>query len=505
MDCPRCEARDVTGPECPSCGVILSRARPRSDRAPARPPVRRPAPSAGTGRAVLAVTLALTGLIGFLAWRRAHAPPASPEAANVEVPRPPAPPPDPGPGMPSVPTPELALPPLEVPADDEPLAPDTAAADQRTASRLAALLDSRGRVSDADIAAGEDLLSRYEAARTMVEALLVTAASQARDARQYAQAEGYLHRASGVAPGSLHPPQGLLAVYLDTGDWAAAERAARDSLALGSTDPSTVRGLAFALLRQDRSAEARELLEDLLERHPDPEARALLERLQRDVAPEGGLQEQRLAHFHVRYDGDAHQEVGRAVLGVLDRHYATLVRTFDHEPRAPIPVILLTRQGYEQATGAPGWSGGLYDSFDGRVRIPVGGLTASLTPELDGVVLHELTHAFVAERSGGLAPREIQEGLAQLQEGKTAEGLVGASGMRALADGRLRGVAGFYVGALSLVEHLMGQRGQGGINDLLDAMAETGNLDQAFDRVYGRDWAGVKREWQTWLRQRHGS
>jgi hypothetical protein len=206
----------------------------------------------------------------------------------------------------------------------------------------------------------------------------------------------------------------------------------------------------------------------------------------------------------VRYDGGEHVLVGRAVLRVLDRHYATLARTFDHRPQEPIPVILLSRESYDEATGAPGWSGGLYDSFDGRVRIPIAGLTPSLTPEMSDTLLHELTHAFVANRSRGVAPREIQEGLAQLMEGKRVEDVLDEAHLAALADGRLSGVGGFYMAALSFVEHLQAQRGQGGINDLLEQMARTGSVDAAFEEVYGRDAAGVRREWENRLRRRYG-
>ena len=207
----------------------------------------------------------------------------------------------------------------------------------------------------------------------------------------------------------------------------------------------------------------------------------------------------------MRYDGDAHEDVGREVLRVLDRHYATLVRTFSHQPAAPIPVILLSRQSYYDSTGAPAWSGGQYDDFDGRVRIPIGGLTASLTAELDDTLLHELTHAFVADLSRGVAPRELHEGLAQLMEGKRFQAVLGEQGSRALADGRLRGVSGFYLSALGLVEDLVAQRGQGGINELLRAMAETGNSDEAFRRVYGKSLEALQRDWATRLRQRYGS
>ncbi len=172
--------------------------------------------------------------------------------------------------------------------------------------------------------------------------------------------------------------------------------------------------LAYALVRQDRTREAIETLTRHLDGRQDPAAAALLARIQQDQAGEAGLGERTLSHFHVRYDGAAHEDVGREVLRVLERHYATLTQTFSHQPAEPIPVILLSEQSYYDSTGAPAWAGGHFDSFDGRVRIPIGGLTTSLDPVLDETVLHELTHAFVTDRSAGLAPREIQEGLAQL-------------------------------------------------------------------------------------------
>jgi len=293
-------------------------------------------------------------------------------------------------------------------------------------------------------------------------------------------------------------------IFLGTANWSEAESWARAALAVAPGDPETSRALAYALLRQDRSREATEILEGLLDRHDDPEALALLEKIQFDLAPEADLVERRLAHFHVRYDGEKHERVGRAILLVLDRHYATLVRTLDHQPDSPIAVILLSRESYATATGAPGWSGGFYDSFDGRVRIPIGGLTPTLTPEIDDTLLHELTHAFVANISLGVAPREVHEGLAQLMEGKRVADLLDPTTLSALAEGRFGGVGGFYMASLSFVEYLHGQRGQGGLNDLLRAMAETGSADAAFQQVYRRDVQALRRDWSARLRQQYG-
>jgi hypothetical protein len=356
-----------------------------------------------------------------------------------------------------------------------------------------------------DLRAAEDLHARHGApARGLLEALLLRLAEQAQARRQDEQAVSLLRRAARVAPGSVSAPKALVGVFLGSGIWSEAESWARAALALAPGDPETSRALAYALVRQDRSGEATEILEDLLDRRHDPEALALLEKIRHDLASEADLVERRLAHFHVRYDGEEHEAVGRAVLRVLDRHYATLVRTLDHQPGSPIAVILLSRESYAAATGAPGWSGGLYDSFDGRVRIPIGGLTPALTPEMDDTLLHELTHAFVANISRGVAPREIHEGLAQLMEGKRIADLLDPRTLSALADGQLGGVGGFYMASLSFVEYLLGQRGQGGLNDLLRAMAETGSVDAAFQQVYRRDVQALRREWSARLRQQYG-
>jgi tetratricopeptide (TPR) repeat protein len=414
------------------------------------------------------------------------APPREIAAPAVDLPQPVAPPPE---------------------ASDAALRAARAAdADRETGARLSNRLQAAVPLTAEDVRAAEDLFARYpEASRDLLEGVLLRAAIGHRQARRYEAAAALLERARVVAPASPGAAKALLALRLETGDWASAESAARDVLDRTPGDAETARGLAYALLRQDRSREAIDVLAAFLDQRPDAQTRALLDRLRREQGSEAPLDEARLAHFHVRYDGETHEDVGREILRVLDRHYATLVRTLDHQPAAPIPVILLSQQSYYDATGAPFWSGGQYDSFDGRVRLPIGGLTTSLTAELDDTLLHEVTHAFVADLSRGAAPRELQEGLAQFMEGKRLQRQLGDAGLRALANGRLQGVPAFYMSSLGLVEELAGQHGQGGINELLRTMAETGNSDEAFRRVYGKSLEELKRDWAARLRQRYGS
>jgi hypothetical protein len=505
MDCPRCGARDVTTPECPACGVLVAKARSARPR-PEREPPPGPPPTAAW-RSLVLPALGLVLLIGAAVVHLRRSPgeersagPAPRRASGAAVPLEGADLPAPvalSESPPAGPPPTFLA---QAPAGDP-----AAAADLATATRLISRLNAQVPPSPEDVRDAEGLFARHPAeARDLLEGVLLAAATRAQAARRFDAAAAFAQRAVAIAPGSPRPLRMQLGLMLTTSNWPAAERAGRALLALSPTDAEGARGLAYALVRQDRTREAVEFLNGFLGTTEDAEARALLSRMKHDSAAEKNLSEAKLAHFHVRYDGEAHEDVGREILRLLDRHYATLARTFDHEPGQPIPVILLSRESYYDATGAPAWSGGQYDSFDGRVRIPIGGLTAGRMPDLDETLVHELTHSFVNDLSGGAAPRELHEGLAQYMEGRRIAQL-DEGRLRALANGQLGGVSGFYFLSLWLVEDLAAQRGTGGFNDLLRAMGSSGSADQAFRSVYGSDFATLKRQAASRLRTRYGS
>jgi len=277
-------------------------------------------------------------------------------------------------------------------------------------------------------------------------------------------------------------------------------------LAIDPDNQAALVTLGHVLWRLGRDREAQEACEAALALGESWPARGVLQRIQKGQRDESGMKEQDLPAFSVRYDGETHEDIGREVLRLLDRHFATLIVVFDHRPSAPVPVILFTRRAYYEATSAPSWSGGQFDNVDGRIRVPVGGLAVSeLTDQLDNTLMHELTHAFVADISRGAAPRELHEGLAQYMEGKRLEEILSEDQLGLLADGRVRGVPGLYMNALALCEYLMDLRGQGGINDLLRAMGETRGVDTACQRVYGQSFGELQAATRARLRQRYGS
>lgn len=446
-----------------------------------------------------ALLVAAVAAGAFIAWQRLRPETPQPEPSV-------APPPQTLAQVVATPAPSAPPTPVSMaPIREERIVPQ---ADVQSAQSLASRVNQLEMLFAADQRLAEDLHGRYPAEprlRDLLEATLVRLATQDQVLRQYPEAASRLRRAIQVRPDGLAARQALVRVLLEASDWPAAEAAAREALAVEPRNPELLEAYALALFRQDRNREAAEAFRAVLEVTPSPTAREFLARLQKNARDEGGMTEQRLARFHVRYDGAEHEDVGREILRALERHYATLASAMNHEMREPVPVILFSDEAYYDASGAPRWSGGVFDHTDGRIRVPIQGLTRDLTTDIDDTLLHELTHAFVFEIAGSIAPRELNEGLAQWMEGKRLDSLLDSAARRALADGRIGGVSGYYLNALGFVEELISLRGPSGVNDLLRAIGETDDVDAAFRQIYGQDFRGAQQAFYQRLRRKYGS
>ena len=448
--CPRCGQTNPGPVACPRCGVIFAKIRSRTAPAPVATDVDSDdAPSTFPwGNALAAVLVVVSGVAG---WRSLRAPVPLTKAPAAEL-RPSHENPPPAAELPP-PTMAIALaPPPEAAALTASGMPD------EDRAKFETLAHRQPNVSVADVTAAERLYARYPTeGQRLLEATLLNAAEGERRVHRHRDAAALLRRAAELQTEAAWPYVALMRVLSEAGDWAGAEAAARAAITREARNGDAWHGLGYALIRQDRNTEAAEALRTAIGIRPDGNSQALLDRVSKGMADEHGMTERDLSHFHVRYDGEEHEDIGREILRALEHHYATLVSALDYQPQATIPVILFSSQGYYNASGAPAWSGGVYDSLDGRIRVPIQGLARSLTPEMDSTLLHELTHAFVADRTRGVAPesiRDIQEGLAQYMEGMRSS-MLPPWALTALADGRVGGVIGFYLNALSFVEYLV--------------------------------------------------
>jgi tetratricopeptide (TPR) repeat protein len=245
----------------------------------------------------------------------------------------------------------------------------------------------------------------------------------------------------------------------------------------------------------DRVPEAVESWKKSLSLSPDPNISKLLERAQRESAAEVRFTEANSNHFTLRYEGG---QVSHAfsveILDTLERHFTALERDLQTSPREPITVILYPGQAFYDVTQAPSWTGAL---FDGKIRVPIEGLTG-ITPQLNAVLKHEMTHSFVRARSQGRCPAWLNEGLAQIEEGRssvrdTAALLQGLEQshvpLAALAGGfggmQAQSARAAYIVSLAATEMIRDQSGIGEIGRMLDRLAAGSSVDAAMREVLG--------------------
>jgi tetratricopeptide (TPR) repeat protein len=244
---------------------------------------------------------------------------------------------------------------------------------------------------------------------------------------------------------------------------------------------------------------------------PDAETQAALDKALKDKEEEENYKENESAHFQLKYNGTAQPALAREVLHVLEEHYTAIESELNYMPPEPIGVVLYTQQGFTDITQAPGWVGALND---GRIRVPVQGLT-SVTSELSRVLKHELTHSFIQQKTRGRAPTWIQEGVAQWMEGKRSDENAAVlvqvyDGGQAAPLGRLEGswmglpgdAARYaYAWALANVECIVETDGMGDVERILDRISQGASTEDSLKEVLHSDYGDLMRSTDEYLKK----
>jgi tetratricopeptide (TPR) repeat protein len=238
---------------------------------------------------------------------------------------------------------------------------------------------------------------------------------------------------------------------IDSGEPARAARLFGEALVLRPDEPVLLFGAGVSAHLLDQQSEAKVKLRRVLELNPrfTPAAQLLGEILYREgdldqaiktyekaqtVAPgnrdltarlqkwrqeadvHGTLIERQQGRFSVMFEGRTDAVLAARAIEILNAAFPRIGRELRASPPASISVILYTEKQFQDITRAPGWSGGLYD---GRIRIPVAG--AARSPALfESVLVHELTHAMIAQMATHGVPTWLHEGLAQHLSGSDA-------------------------------------------------------------------------------------
>lgn len=301
----------------------------------------------------------------------------------------------------------------------------------------------------------------------------------------------------------------LAVLYLRQSQFTAAleplEHARR--IAPNSADVEKLMGWAYyGANKMDQAVAEWKRAEQI--RH-DPEVEQALAKAERDKNEEESYREGETAHFALKYYGGATPDLAHGILRTLEADYNDIESQLDYTPPEQIGVILYTEQSFADITRAPSWAGAIND---GRIRVPVQGLTA-VTPDLERVLKHELTHSFVGQKSRQRAPTWLQEGVAQYMEGRrsasSAEALLNVAGQGMpprleTLEGSWMGLSGdsaglAYAWSLAAVESIIEQGGVSDISRLLDSIATAPSTEEALRDTLHSDYSDLDQQTLTFL------
>jgi hypothetical protein len=213
---------------------------------------------------------------------------------------------------------------------------------------------------------------------------------------------------------------------------------------------------------------------------------ATLERLTKERHTVGTLERFETEHFVVSSPWLADAPNALLLRDELERAWTTVEAALATAPRRKLPVVLYRHEQFSERVDGVLWAAG---DFDGRVRLSS---SAVGTGALRGLLVHELTHAFIADR-GAKVPAWLDEGLAQWVAAAGAPPPAHAAGhafpLSQLAGGfgrfeSCREARLAYATAHHAAASLAEQHGPAGLQRLVQAMSPTSGLT-FFERALG--------------------
>jgi tetratricopeptide (TPR) repeat protein len=241
------------------------------------------------------------------------------------------------------------------------------------------------------------------------------AAVQLAIAHDHDGAASYLRLAMGIEPDSATMLAHYAGLLLSQQKYAEAlpyaERAAR--LQPDRADVQAL--LGYADYFSDRIEPAIAAWRKSLALKPDATVARFLAKAERDQQAQRNYAELDTGHFTLHFEGgQTTPELRKQLLELLEADFNELVSVFGISPRQSIPVVIYSTRAFAEVTQAPAWVEALND---GKLRIPLEN-ASSLTPELARVLKHELAHSFINQITHARCPQWLNEGIAQVVEGR---------------------------------------------------------------------------------------
>jgi len=295
------------------------------------------------------------------------------------------------------------------------------------------------------------------------------------------------------------------------GEWGAAGVTLERAVTLGAADPYTLIGLGRVYRQQGNRAGAVEMFHRARDSGAGgADFQETLARLERELDAEWDFAEMSSPHFHIAFAGGESQSAAQVVLEGLEEAFFHVGRKLDLYPGDRIPVVLYPSEDFHDVTQTPSWTSGIYD---GRIKLPVGGLGVEDAAVLQRTLRHEYGHVLVHQLSRGQCPVWLNEGVAIWTE-ETSDGEREGWARDMLADQELfalRDLEGSftrlpadrvrvaYAQSYLAVRALVARHGGRRVRELLTRLSEGKSTDAAFQSAFYTDLATFEHDFITEL------
>ena len=318
----------------------------------------------------------------------------------------------------------------------------------------------------------------------------------------------------------FQPDNSTLLIYyaaclMRTGHAAEALSYAQHAASIAQNSADAVAMLGFVQFASDHTPDAIRSWKKSLTLRPDATVSQYLARAERESTAESDFSQRESSHFNLHFEGrDTSETFRRDLLATLDAEYDDLVRDLGYSPHNNIAVTLYTQQAFFDVTRAPSWTGALND---GKLRIPISGVQR-ITPELARVLKHELTHSFISQMSSNRCPTWLNEGIAQIEEGRSAASYghqlaklftAGNEIPFNMLEGSFMGFSTpeavvAYTESLAATEYIRDAYGMSEITRILERIAQGSSTEAALRATVHSDYRQLQDEMTGKLKERYG-
>jgi tetratricopeptide (TPR) repeat protein len=335
------------------------------------------------------------------------------------------------------------------------------------------------------------------------------------DRSNFPQAKRYYESALRFQPDNSTLLIYYAACLMRTGQASEALSYAQHAASIAPDSPDAIAMLGFVQFASDHTADAIRSWKKSLALRPDATISQYLARAERESSAESDFSQRESSHFNLHFEGkDTSETFRRDLLATLDSEYDELVRDLGYSPRNNIAVTLYTQQAFFDVTRAPSWTGAIND---GKLRIPVSGVS-TVTTELARVLKHELTHSFVSQMSSNRCPTWLNEGIAQMEEGKSsvsngqqlAQLFAGGNEIPFnMLEGSFMSLSApeatvAYAESLAAAEYLRDAYGMSEITSILEHLSQGSSTEAALRATVHSDYRQLRDEMTRKLKERYG-